>query len=77
MCNNTISLLESFIEIGSSVSPQNYTFYRPLIFILPLFQFICPLFHFEISQNIDLFLKIIVINLLIFLLYPYFIFKNI
>ena len=34
MCNNTIHLLESFIEIGSSVSQQNYTFYRTLIFIV-------------------------------------------
>ena len=34
MCNYTIHLLESFIEIGSSVSLQNYTFYRPLIFIV-------------------------------------------
>ena len=35
---------------------------------VPLF---CPLFHFEMSQNIVLFLKIKDINLLIFLLYPY------
>ena len=33
--------------------------------------FVCPLFHFGMSQNIILFLKIKVINLLIFLLYPY------
>ena len=33
--------------------------------------FICPLFYFEMSQNIVLFLKIKVINLLMFLLYPY------
>ena len=33
--------------------------------------FFCPLFHFEMSQNIFMFLKIKVINLLMFLLYPY------
>ena len=33
--------------------------------------FVYPLFHFEMSQNIVLFLKIKVINLLMFLLYPY------
>ena len=45
--------------------------------ILPPSQFVYPLFHFEMSQNIVLFLKIKVINLLIFLLYPYFNFKTI
>ena len=39
--------------------------------ILPPSHFFCPLFHFEMSQNIVLFLKIKVINLLMFLLYPY------
>ena len=39
--------------------------------ILPPSHFVCPLFHFEISQIIVLFLKIRVINLLMFLLYPY------
>ena len=39
--------------------------------VLPPPHFICPLFHFEMSQNIVLFLKIKVINLLVFLLYPY------
>ena len=38
--------------------------------ILPPSHFFGPLFHFEMSQNIVLFLKIKVINLLIFLLYP-------
>ena len=38
--------------------------------ILPLSWFVCPLFHFRMSQNIVLFLKIKVINLLMFLLYP-------
>ena len=37
----------------------------------PSVHFVCPLFHFEMSQNIVMFLKIRVINLLIFLLYPY------
>ena len=32
--------------------------------------FVCPLFHFKMFQNIVLFLKIKVISLLIFLLYP-------
>ena len=36
-----------------------------------LIHFFCHLFHFEMFQNIVLFLKIKVINLLIFLLYPY------
>ena len=40
--------------------------------ILPPSQFVCPLFHFII-----LFLKIKIISLLMFLLYPYFIFKTI
>ena len=40
--------------------------------ILPPSHFVCPLFHFGMSQNIVLFLKIKVINLLMFLLYPYF-----
>ena len=33
-------------------------------YILPSSHFVCPLFHFEMSQNIVLFLKIKVINLL-------------
>ena len=41
------------------------------ICILPPSYFVCPLFHFGMSQNIVLFLKIKIINLLIFLLYPY------
>ena len=41
--------------------------------ILPLSHFVCPLFHFRMSQNTVLFLKVKVINLLMFLLYPYFI----
>ena len=41
------------------------------IYILPPSHFFCPLFHFEMSQNIVLFPKIKLINLLIFLLYPY------
>ena len=44
--------------------------------ILSLSQFVCPLFHFGMFQNIVLFLKIKVINLLMFLLYLYFTFKN-
>ena len=35
--------------------------------ILPPSHFVCPLFHFEMFQNIVLFLKIKVINLLMFL----------
>ena len=42
-----------------------------ITYILPPSHFFCPLFHFEMSQNIVLFLKIKVINLLTFLLYPY------
>ena len=38
--------------------------------ILPPSHFICPIFRFRMSQNIVLFLKIKVINLLMFLLYP-------
>ena len=40
-------------------------------YLLPPSYFFCPLFYFEMSQNIVLFLKIKVINLLMFLLYPY------
>ena len=40
--------------------PKNVTKYCP----------ICPLVHYGMSQNIVLFLKIKVINLLMFLLYP-------
>ena len=39
--------------------------------ILPPFHFVYPLFHFGMSQNIVLFLKIKMINLLMFLLYSY------
>ena len=42
-----------------------------LFLILHPSHFFRPLFYFEISQNIVLFLKIKVINLLMFLLYPY------
>ena len=45
--------------------------------LLPPSQFVYPLFHFRMSQNIVLFLKLIIINLLMFLLYPYFIFRTI
>ena len=41
-----------------------------LILILPPSHFVCPLFHFRMSRNIVLFLKIKVISLLMFLLYP-------
>ena len=44
---------------------------KMLKLLLPPSHFVCPLFHFEMSQNIVLFLKIKVINLLMFLLYPY------
>ena len=37
--------------------------------ILSLSQFVCPLFYFGMSQNIVMFLKKKVINLLMFLLY--------
>ena len=37
--------------------------------LLPPSHFVCPLFLFGMSQNIVLFLKIKVINLLMFLLY--------
>ena len=40
--------------------------------ILPLSHFVCPLFYFGMYQNIVMFLKIRVINLLIFLLYSYY-----
>ena len=39
--------------------------------LLPPSYLFCFLFHFEMSQNIVMFLKIKVINLLMFLLYPY------
>ena len=44
--------------------------------IYSLSQFVCLLFYFEMFQNIILFLKIKIINLLMFLLYLYFIFKT-
>ena len=40
--------------------------------ILSPSHFVCLLFHFRMSQNIVMFLKIKVINLLMFLLYPYY-----
>ena len=43
---------------------------RSSILLLP-FHFVCPIFYFGMSQNIVLFLKVKVINLLMFLLYPY------
>ena len=43
----------------------------------PPFQSVCPLFHFGMSQNIVLFLKLKTINLLMFLLCLYFIPKTI
>ena len=45
--------------------------------VLPLSQFVCFLFHFEMSQNIVLFLKLKTINILMSLLCPYFISKTI
>ena len=39
--------------------------------VLPPFYFVCLLFYFGMTQIIVLFLKIKVINLLMFLLYPY------
>ena len=48
-----------------------YLFFSLNKIILPPSHFVCPLFHFEMSQNIVMFLKIKVINLLMFLLYPY------
>ena len=48
-----------------------YLFFSLNKIILPPSHFVCPLFHFEMSQNIVMFLKIRVINLLMFLLYPY------
>ena len=58
--NTTLQILNIYIDID--------VYYNLL---LPPSHFVCPLFHFEMSQNIVLFLKIKVINLLIFLLYPY------
>ena len=43
----------------------------------PPFKFVCLLFHFGMSQNIVLFLKLKTINLLMFLLCLYFISKTI
>ena len=48
-----------------------------ILFIILPSKFVCRLFHLGMSQNNILILKIKVINLLIFLLYPYFIFKTI
>ena len=42
-----------------------------LIYILRPSYFVCPLFYFGMSQIIVMFLKIRIINLLMFLLYPY------
>ena len=57
-----------------SAYAQGYTLVIYIIYIYILLSpsyFVCPLFHFEMSQNIVMFLKIKVINLLIFLLYPH------
>ena len=45
--------------------------YSKVSLLLPLSHFVCSLFHFRMSQNIVMFLKIKIINLLMFLLYPY------
>ena len=52
-------------------------YFIKILILLSSFQFVCLLFYFKMSQNIVMFLKIKVINLLIFLLYLYFIFKTI
>ena len=54
--------------------------YHPSLFLYPLllmFQFVCLLFHFGMSQNVVMFLKLKFINLPMFLLCPYFISKTI
>ena len=76
--------LKTWVKLTISLLVCNkfYSFFlleRYLLYIQILhpFQFVCSLFYFGISQNIVLFLKIKVINLPMFLLYPYFIFKTI
>ena len=57
-----------------SAYAQGYTLVIYIIYIYILLSssyFVCPLFHFRMSQNIVVFLNIKVINLLILLLYPY------
>ena len=58
-------------KVGSYIKKKKYIYIY--IYILPPSHFVCPLLYFGMSQNIVLFLKIKVTNLLIFLLYPYFI----
>ena len=62
--NQSIGGIEQEIVSEISTSHPDYILLTPS-------HFVCPLFYFEMSQNIILFLKIRVINLLMFLLYPY------
>ena len=81
---SSLNLLNNFILPGMQLLSYIYIYKMYYLFILlhqtldsepyhllPPSHFVCPLFHFGMSQNIVLFLKIKVIKLLMFLLYPY------
>ena len=72
-----LGLDTKWFRLAKSFAPQLYIIYYKYNELPSPSQFVCPLFHFVMSWNIVLFLKIKVINLLIFLLYPYLIFKTI
>ena len=81
MVGNTTLFPSFFVFLKKKIIIKTLVYCFLLIIVckntLPSSQFVCPLFHFGMSQNIVLFLKIKIISLLMFLLYPYFIFKNI
>ena len=66
-----LEMLKSYIffykRCAEWFSLYPFFYMQGTIEILPPSHFFCPLFHFETSQNIVLFLKIKVINLLMFL----------
>ena len=74
LLTNTLSVLVSItlLNINNTIL-SHFT----VLFLLSLPQFVCLLFYFRMFQNIVPFLKLKPINLLIFLLYSYFIFKTI
>ena len=63
-----LQLLELYHLIGFGSFIDHNDLFGTLI--LPPSHFVGPLFHFGMSQNIVLFLKIKIISLLMFLLYP-------
>ena len=67
---NNVNIASHLIKWICKFMPCNQCRFET-VYLLPPSHFVCPLFYFGIYQNIILFLKIKVINLLIFLLYLY------